>query len=74
MLKSTGTISTVISDATSDLSDYETKLLDLDARMERVRERYITQFSAMQSLVDQMNSTRDYLKQQLDNLPFTSKD
>ncbi len=74
MLKSTGTISTVISGATSDLRDYETKLLDLDARMERVRERYITQFSAMQSLVDQMNSTRDYLKQQLDNLPFTSKD
>ena len=74
MLKSTGTISTVISDTTSDLSDYESKLLDLDARMERVRERYITQFSAMQSLVDQMNSTRDYLKQQLDNLPFTSKD
>ena len=64
----------MISDTTSDLSDYESKLLDLDARIERVRERYITQFSAMQSLVDQMNSTRDYLKQQLDNLPFTSKD
>ena len=74
MTKTTGTITSIITGANDDLSDYEQKLADLDARMEKVRDRYVTQFAAMQTIVDQMNSTRDYLKQQLDNLPFTSKD
>jgi flagellar hook-associated protein 2 len=74
MTKTTGTITSVLTDAADDLTDYEDKLADLDARMEKVRERYIAQFSAMQTIVDQMNSTRDYLEQQLANLPFTAKD
>lgn len=74
MTKTTGTITSVLTNAADDLSDYEDKLADLDARMEKVRDRYVTQFSAMQTIVDQMNSTRDYLEQQLANLPFTAKD
>lgn len=74
MTKTTGTITSIITGANDDLSDYQQKLEDLDARMEKVRDRYVTQFGAMQTIVDQMNSTRDYLKQQLANLPFTSKD
>jgi len=49
-------------------------LEDLDARMALLMDRYTQQFSAMQSIVDQMNNTRDYLEQQLNNLPFSQSD
>ena len=32
--------------------------------MERVKERYVAQFSAMESIVSQMKSTGDYLTNQ----------
>ena len=40
---------------------YEEDLVKLEAKMEAVYERYLTQFSAMESLVRQMNSTLEII-------------
>jgi flagellar hook-associated protein 2 len=45
----------------------------LDTKMEKVEARYTSQFSTMNKIMDEMKSMQDYLEQQLDNLPYTSK-
>ena len=60
--------------ATQRLSDYEDELAEIDLRMQAVYDRYLKQFTAMEQIVDQMNSTRESLKQQLDALPFNNRD
>lgn len=45
----------------------------LDRRMETYHARLLAQFTAMEAIVSQLNSTRDYLSSALDNLPFTAK-
>ena len=74
LLSTTGSVNRVVSTAENALTEYEQDLEDLDARMERVRARYVAQFTAMESIVDQMNSTRSYLEQQLEALPFNNRD
>lgn len=74
LLSTTGTVNSVVTRAETSISDFEVKLEDLDARMERVYQRYLGQFTAMQQIVDQMNSTRSYLEQQLEALPFNNRD
>jgi flagellar hook-associated protein 2 len=74
LLSTTGSVNRVVTTAEDKLSDFQEDLTDLDARMERVRARFVEQFSAMESIVDQMNSTRSSLKQQLDALPFNNRD
>lgn len=74
MLRINGVLSQVEISGEKKLSTYETRLADLDARMALLFDRYTAQFSAMQSIVDQMNNTQSYLKQQLNNLPFSQKD
>lgn len=66
LLKTTGSVSTAIQSASDKLSTYEDDLASLDTRMEQIKERYLTQFTAMQRIVDQMQSTGDYLKNQFD--------
>lgn len=41
----------------------------LDRRLEALQSRYLAQFTAMDTLVSQLNATGTYLTQQLDNLP-----
>ena len=72
LLATTGTITTVVKNAEEKLADYAVELEELEDRMAQIESRYISQFTAMEQLIDQMNSTRDYLKSQLENLPFTS--
>jgi flagellar hook-associated protein 2 len=60
--------------ATQRLSDYQDELAEIDLRMQAVYDRYLKQFTAMEQIVDQMNSTRESLKQQLDALPFNNRD
>ena len=50
------------------------ELTELEARMERVGERYNRQFLAMQQIIDQMNSTKDSMEDSFANLPFSNKD
>jgi flagellar hook-associated protein 2 len=50
------------------ISKLERELDDLDARMDKAYERYTKQFSAMDTLVAQMQNTSSYLTSQLANL------
>ena len=52
---------------------YEAQLEALDLRMEQIRARYVTQFTAMEQAVDQFNSLRESLTTQFENMPFTNK-
>lgn len=45
----------------------------LDRRIEAYQARLQAQFIAMEAIVDQLNSTRDYLGSALENLPFTAR-
>ena len=50
------------------ISKLETELDNLDVRMEKAYERYTRQFTAMDTLVAQMQNTSNYLTTQLANL------
>ena len=65
LTKATGPIDNAIKNSSQNLSDYKVRLEELDARMERIRERYTQQFAAMQSIVDNFNATGEYLKNNL---------
>lgn len=59
--------------ANQQLRDYEERLSALEMRMEMVYNRYIKQFSTMESLVNTMNGTRDYVKGQLESIANIGK-
>ena len=65
---STGVLTLRTSNATESLQDYKDQLVSLEARMEGVYQRYLTQFSAMESLMATMDTTKDYLEGQLESL------
>ena len=65
LTKATGPIDNAITNSSQNLADYEVRLVELDARMVRIRERYTQQFAAMQSIVDNFNATGEYLKNNL---------
>lgn len=44
----------------------------LDAKLESVEARYTKQFTTMNKIMDEMNSMKDYLEGQLNNLPYTA--
>ena len=54
-------------------SSYEQELKDLDERMEKVEERYNRQFLAMQTIIQEMNSTKESLIASFENLPFSNR-
>ena len=54
--------------------DYADDLEALDRRMTAIQARYIAQFTAMETAIDQMNSTKDFLTSTFKNMPFTNKD
>ncbi len=54
--------------ATAQLSDAQEDLAKLEDHMTQVYDRYIKQFSVMDGLVSQMNSLRESLKGQFENL------
>ena len=70
---SDGYLTTAEATLTERNADYEQDLKDLDERMAKVEERYNRQFLAMQSIIEEMNSTKESLISSLDNLPFTRK-
>jgi len=65
---STGTLSMRTDSLNKQIKKLEKDLDDLDARMDQVSARYTAQFTAMDSLVAQMQSTSNYLSQQLGSL------
>ena len=66
LVKANGSIANAMTNAQAGLSQYETKLIALDARMERIEQRYLQQFASMQQIVDSMNSTSEFLKNNLE--------
>ena len=65
---SSGLIATKKNNATENIAEVEDDLADLERRMEMVYQRYINQFSVMESMVAQLNSTREALTGQLEAL------
>ena len=60
--------------ATEQLKTYEDRLLAIELRMEKVYQSYLKQFSVMEDLVNTLNNTRDYVKQQLDSIAKIGQD
>jgi len=50
------------------ISDYETKIADLEDKLSAIEARYYKQFTAMEQAIQQSNSTGDWLTQQLAGL------
>lgn len=61
MLLSTGIIETQSANATTKIAKYKEELATLEARMEKLLNRYMSQFSVMESIVGNSNSTREGL-------------
>ena len=66
--ESTGVLTTRTSNAEDELVDFKEELVKLEARMENVYQRYLTQFTAMETLMASMDTTKDYLEGQLEQL------
>lgn len=62
MLLSSGLIDTQSQNATTKIAKYKEELVLLEDRMEKLLNRYMTQFSVMDSIVGSSNSMRDGLK------------
>ena len=61
VLKTNGDIDKKVARYNTDVVDYNKELTELETRMENVRERYIEQFTAMESAVSSFKSTGDML-------------
>jgi flagellar hook-associated protein 2 len=64
---SSGDLSTRESTLGTQLSDYEIELADIEAKTEGIRDRYMSQFSAMESAVTSLKGTGDYLTNMIDS-------
>ncbi len=68
-----GTLAQRTDNLNKQIKKLERDLDDLDLRMDKVSARYTAQFTAMDQLVAQMQSTSDYLTQQLASLQNATK-
>jgi flagellar hook-associated protein 2 len=73
MLASDGVFANQSDALEAKAGDYADQLVALNLRMEGIYDRYLAQFTAMETAVDQMNGMKDYLETALSGLPFTSK-
>ena len=71
---SNGYITTQTALLNTNISEYNSDLQDLERKMESLKARYDKQFAAMNSLVGELNNTRDNLISSFENLPFTNRD
>ena len=70
---SDGYLTTTEASLTERNADYQQDLKDIDERMAQVEERYNRQFLVMQTIIEEMNSTKESLISSLENLPFSNK-
>ena len=54
--------------------EYDKDAEELAARMEKVEERYTRQFLVMQTIIEEMNSTKESMISSFENLPFSNRD
>ena len=63
-----GVFATRTQSAQVALTTYSEELADLELRMEALYERYLAQFTVMETLVKQLNSTRESLSDTWSNM------
>ena len=63
-----GVVTVRQSSATTDLTDLEQDLVELKERMDKIYDRYLTQFGAMEGMMAKLDSTKDYLTAQFESL------
>ena len=68
-----GVFATRTSAAQATIAQYETELVELERRMEALYQRYLTQFTVMESLVNQLNSTRESMATTWENMGNANK-
>ena len=73
LMASDGTIMTQSKSLSEKIDQYKEDLDDLDRRMSQIYDRYLAQFTAMETAIDQLNSTKEYLKTALEGLPFNNR-
>ena len=71
-LSSSGIIKTRETTYTKMQSTLATEQTKLDTKMAGVEDRYTKQFTTMNQIMDEMKNMQDYLKGQLENLPYTA--
>jgi flagellar hook-associated protein 2 len=69
LLDNNGLIATRTDSLDSQVSDIETRKLNVQYRLTQIEQRLRSQFSALDSLMSNLNATSNYLTQQLSNLP-----
>jgi len=75
LLGSDGVLTASTNGITRRIQDIAERREALQARLEKVQERYLAQFRALDRMISSMNATSTYLTQQLANLPgATSSD
>ena len=75
MLRSTSVLAIRTDNANADITTQKARLTALDERMQRVLDRYISQFAAMDAIVGSINSTRTGLTSTFDGMTsmYTNK-
>lgn len=68
LIDSTGVVSVRETGAKTELTKHEAELTKLEDRMEKVYQRYLVQFGAMETLMATLDSTKDYLTSQFETL------
>ncbi len=69
-----GTLANKVDSLEARMADLDEESADFDKRMDLLEERLRLQFAAADSLISQLNSTSEYLDQQLSTLPGYSRD
>ena len=69
LLDTSGLVTTRTDSLNSQISDIEDQKLNVQYRLDQIEQRLRTQFSALDSLMSNLNATGNYLTQQLSNLP-----
>ena len=70
---SSGYLTTQSTTLTARIGEYEQDLTDLETKLSALEERYTRQFLTMQTLVDQMNTTKESIKSSFENLPYNNR-
>jgi len=71
MLGTTGSIASETDSINRSVTDIDSRRTYLQNQLDATQQRYLTQFSALDTLISNMNQTSTYLTQQLANLPGT---
>ena len=73
LLTTRGPLRGAVTRMEGQIEDQELALLALEERMDRIYDRYLAQFTAMEQLIEEMNTLSKGLTSTFDTLPFSPK-